>query len=151
MSPELLPILRRAPLHRVVLEVTEHDRVSDVRTLLDRLAPLRAEGLKIAVDDAGSGYSGLQQIIQMRPDLVKLDRFLIEDIQHDPGRRALAAGLMMFARDTGSRLIAEGVEREDELAVLRALGIDLIQGYLLGRPQPLAAMREAAAELRAAG
>ena len=76
---------------------------------------------------------------------------LIEDIQHDPGRRALAAGLMMFARDTGSRLIAEGVEREDELAVLRALGIDLIQGYLLGRPQPLAAMRDAAAELRAAG
>ncbi|MFN4097859.1 MAG: EAL domain-containing protein, partial [Sphingomonas sp.] len=108
-SAELPDILRRAPLHRVVLEVTEHDRVSDVAILLERLAPLRAEGLKIAVDDAGSGYSGLQQIIQMRPDLVKLDRFLIEDIQHDPGRRALAAGLMMFARDTGSRLIAEGV------------------------------------------
>lgn len=151
MSPELPAILRHAPLNRVVLEVTEHDRVSDVAILLERLAPLRAEGLKIAVDDAGSGYSGLQQIIQMRPDLVKLDRFLIEDIQHDPGRRALAAGLMMFARDTGSRLIAEGVEREDELAVLRALGIDLIQGYLLGRPQSLAAIRDAATELRAAG
>jgi EAL domain-containing protein (putative c-di-GMP-specific phosphodiesterase class I) len=151
-SPELPAILRRAPLNRVVLEVTEHDRVSDVAILLERLAPLRAEGLKIAVDDAGSGYSGLQQIIQMRPDLVKLDRFLIEDIQHDPGRRALAAGLMMFARDTGSRLIAEGVEREDELAVLRALGIDLIQGYLLGRPQPLAAiLAETTEVLRAVG
>ncbi|MFL9842288.1 EAL domain-containing protein [Sphingomonas sp. ST-64] len=151
ISAELPAILRRAPLNRVVLEVTEHDRVSDIETLLDRLAPLRADGLKIAVDDAGSGYSCLQQIVHMRPDLVKLDRFLIEDIQHDPGRRALAAGLMMFARDTGSRLIAEGVEREDELAVLRALGIDLIQGYLLGRPQPLAAIRDAATELRTAG
>lgn len=151
-SPELPGLLRTVPLDRVVLEVTEHERIGDIGALLDRLAPLRADGLRIAVDDAGSGYSGLQQIIQMRPDLVKLDRFLIEDIQNDPGRRALAAGLMMFARETGSKLVAEGVEREEELAVLRALGVDLVQGYLLGRPQPLATIRaELAAGLKAAG
>ena len=73
----------------------------------------------------------------MRPDLIKLDRSLIEGIGGDPGRRALAAALTMFARETGSRLIAEGVETEEELAMLRALGVDKVQGYLLGRPVPL--------------
>lgn len=126
------------PLGRIVLEITEHQYVEDFAAIEAALAPLRARGLRLAADDAGAGYSGLQQILQMRPDLIKLDRFLIRDIQHDPGRRALAAALTVFARETGSHLIAEGVETEGELAMLRALGVDKLQGYLLGRPMPLA-------------
>jgi len=98
------------------------------------------------VDDAGAGHSGLQQILQMRPDLIKLDRSLIQGISEDPGRRALAAALTMFARDTGSRLIAEGVETEAELAMLRALGMDKVQGYLLGRPIPIEGVHAMLAE-----
>lgn len=125
------------PPERIVLEVTEHSLVQDFDSLSAAVAPLRARGVRLAVDDAGAGYSGLQQILQMRPDLIKLDRSLIQDIANDPGRRALAAALTVFARDTGSRLVAEGVETETELAMLRALGLDTIQGYLLGRPMPL--------------
>lgn len=137
MSPALISTLARYPLDRILLEITEHERIGDIDILLSRLEPLRANGLRIAVDDAGSGYSGLQQIVHTRPDIIKLDRFLIEDIATDPGRRALASALMLFARETGSKLVAEGVETHEELDVLRALGVDLIQGYLLGRPQPL--------------
>jgi EAL domain-containing protein (putative c-di-GMP-specific phosphodiesterase class I) len=139
-SPALADTLAPYPLDRIILEITEHELVTDIDALLAQLAPLRARGLRIAVDDAGSGYSGLQQIVHTRPDLVKLDRFLIDNIANDPGRRALAGALMMFARETGSKLVAEGVETEAELAVLRALGVDLIQGYLLGRPQTLASI-----------
>jgi EAL domain-containing protein (putative c-di-GMP-specific phosphodiesterase class I) len=140
LSGRLGEVLASYPLDRIILEITEHDAIGDVAALLATLKPLREQGLRLAVDDAGAGYSGLQQILQMRPDLIKLDRFLIRDIQNDPGRRALAAALGAFARETASHLIAEGVETEAELAMLRALGVDLVQGYLLGRPEPLAAL-----------
>lgn len=137
MGSGLAECLAGKPLDRIVLEITEHQRVDDFAVLAKAVAPLRARGLRLAVDDAGAGYSGLQQILQLRPDLIKLDRSLIEDIANDPGRRALAAALTLFARETGSRLIAEGVETEAELAILRALGLDIVQGYLLGRPGPI--------------
>ncbi|MDT8760961.1 EAL domain-containing protein [Sphingomonas psychrotolerans] len=136
----LAKVLDGHPLDRIVIEITEHECIDDIAALLAELAPFRAKGLRLAVDDAGAGYSGLQQILQMRPDLIKLDRSLIRDIQNDPGRRALAAAMGGFARETGSQLIAEGVETESELAMLRALGVDLVQGYLLGRPLPLDAL-----------
>lgn len=137
MSEGLAECLSGQPLARIVLEITEHQRVEDFAELARAVAPLRARGLRLAVDDAGAGYSGLQQILQMRPDLIKLDRSLIQDIANDPGRRALASALTLFARETGSRLIAEGVETEAELAILRTLGLDTVQGYLLGRPGPI--------------
>ncbi|AQR72412.1 EAL domain-containing protein [Sphingomonas sp. LM7] len=140
LSGRLADVFAGHPIHRIVLEITEHDAITDIAALLEMLKPLRALGLRLAVDDAGAGYAGLQQILQMRPDLIKLDRFLIRDIQNDPGRRALAAALGAFARETAAHLVAEGVETEAELAMLRALGVDLIQGYLLGRPQPLTAL-----------
>lgn len=142
LDPRLPWLLSRYPLERIVLELTEHDVVEDFAPILDILAPLRAKGLRIAVDDAGAGYSGLQQILAVHPDLIKLDRSLIHDIGIDPGRRALASALSSFARDTGSKIIAEGVETEAELAMLRALGVDTVQGYLLGRPQPIADVHE---------
>jgi len=126
--------LAAAPLERLVLELTEHAPVEEYPSIAAALADLRARGLRLAIDDAGSGYASLRHILQLRPDIIKLDQSLIRDIDRDPGRRALAAALTTFARDTGSDVVAEGVETEAELAVLRGLHIKAGQGYLLGRP-----------------
>ncbi len=134
----LAQMLAHLPLERVVLEITEHDAIADVDAINFALAPLRARKMRLAVDDAGAGYSGLQQILCLKPDLIKLDRTLIQDIHRDPAKRSLAIALASFARATNSQLIAEGVETDAELAMLRTAGIENIQGYLLGRPMPLA-------------
>jgi len=105
--------------------------------LLGALQPLRKNGMRLAVDDAGAGYSGLQHILQIRPDLIKLDMTLTRHINLDPARKALASALVAFARDTGSGIIAEGVETASELETLRGLGIEKAQGYFLGRPTPI--------------
>lgn len=138
LDPRLAELLQTLPLDRIVLEITEQHAIEEVAAITAAVAPLRAGGMRLAVDDAGAGYSGLQQILALKPDLIKLDRTLIQDIHHDPAKRSLAAALAAFAADTGSTLIAEGVETESELAMLRVAGIDKVQGYLLGRPMPLA-------------
>jgi EAL domain-containing protein (putative c-di-GMP-specific phosphodiesterase class I) len=126
--------LGAAPLDRLVLELTEHAPVEEYAAIAAALAELRARGLRLAIDDAGSGYASFRHILQLRPDIIKIDQSLIRDIDLDPGRRALAAALTGFAKDTGCDVVAEGVETEAELAVLRGLGIKAGQGYLLGRP-----------------
>ena len=134
LSGEFETALSGAPLSQIVLELTEHASVDDYPKLIEQLEPLRAGGLRLAVDDAGSGYSGLQHILALRPDLLKLDMALIRDINTDTARQALAAALATFARNTGAVVIAEGVETEAELRKLRELGLGMVQGYLLGRP-----------------
>jgi EAL domain-containing protein (putative c-di-GMP-specific phosphodiesterase class I) len=123
-----------APLERLIVEITEHSTVDYYDELLAVLAPLRERGLRLAVDDAGAGYSSLRHILNMRPDFIKLDITLTQNIDLDPARKALAQALVGFAHDTGSRIIAEGVERRSELEVLRSIGVRKVQGYLLGRP-----------------
>lgn len=137
LDPRLAAALAGLPAERIVIEITEHDCIEDFGAVAAALAPLRAGGVRLAVDDAGAGHSGLQQILQLRPDLIKLDRSLIQGIGSDPSRKALTAALTVFANETGSRLIAEGVETEAELRMLRELGVDKVQGYLLGHPLPL--------------
>ncbi len=124
------------PPHRLVIELTEHAAVQEYETLSRRLAPLRAAGIKLAIDDAGAGYSGLQHIVQLQPDIIKLDMSLTRDIDSDQARRALASALVFYARETGSLIVAEGVETEREMETLKMLGIHRGQGYLLGRPMP---------------
>lgn len=99
------------------------------------LAPLRARGLKLAIDDAGAGFAGLQHILRLEPDIIKLDMTLIQTIDVDPARRALAAAMQMFARQTGAVLVAEGVETREELTTLTQLSFMRAQGYLLGKPR----------------
>jgi EAL domain-containing protein (putative c-di-GMP-specific phosphodiesterase class I) len=115
----------------------EHAPVDDYDRLLEALHPLRQRGLRLAVDDAGAGYSTLQHILCLRPDLIKLDMSLTRNIDTDTARRALAAALIRFARDTGSRIIAEGVETTSEMATLRSLGVEKAQGYFVSPPLPL--------------
>ncbi len=138
VDPRLAQLFARLPVERLVLEITEHDAIAEVDAINLALAPLRARKMRLAVDDAGAGYSGLQQILALKPDLIKLDRALIQDIHRDPAKRSLAVALASFARATNSQIIAEGVETEAELEMLRTAGIENIQGYLLGRPMPLA-------------
>lgn len=121
-------------LHGVVIEITEEERVLDVDALQRHLDPLRARGARIAVDDAGEGYAGLQQVMSMRADIIKLDRALVADVHADPAKIALIGSLVHFARSTGAVICAEGVETLDELRVLIHLGVAYGQGWALGRP-----------------
>ena len=119
----------------IILELTEHAPVEDyiaLRSRIDALGP----SVRIAVDDAGSGYASLQHILSLRPHLVKLDIVLVRGIDKDPARQALIAGLVHFAAETGCELIGEGIETEQERQTLLRLGVSQGQGYLLGRPSP---------------
>lgn len=127
-------ILRGQPLSRIVLELTEHDSVADYDVLSAALVPLREKGLRLAVDDAGAGYASFRHILQLHPDIIKLDISITRDIDTHPGRRALAAALIRFSQETKCLVVAEGVETESELAVLRALRVDNAQGYLVSHP-----------------
>ena len=132
-------VLDGHPLDRLMLEITEHALVSDYARLNTRLTSLRRKGLRLAVDDAGAGFASFRHILELKPDVIKLDISLIHNINLDPARRALASALIRFARQTGSTILAEGVETDAELAVLRELKVTKAQGYLLGRPMPVTA------------
>lgn len=136
-SGELFAVLCAHAPHRVVLELTEHAEVRCYDTLMKALDALRAHGVRLAIDDAGAGYSGLQHIVRLRPDIIKLDISLTSRIDTDIVRRALGTALVGFARSTGAAIVAEGVETEEELAALIALEVPLAQGYLLERPAAL--------------
>ncbi|HEY9039747.1 MAG TPA: EAL domain-containing protein [Roseovarius sp.] len=133
----LRDVFARWPAERIVLEVTEHAMVSDYDGLLAELDTLRFRGVRLAIDDAGAGYSGLQHIVRLRPDIIKLDISLTSRIDDDIVRRSLAAALVRFAVEIDAAIIAEGIETEAELSTLHDLGVPLAQGYFLGRPADL--------------
>ena len=122
------------PLSKLVLEVTEHAMIDTYDAVRGALAPLRRRGLRIAVDDAGAGYASLRHVLELRPDFIKLDRWLIDGLADDSARRVAVSAFVSLARELGSSVIAEGVERPADLATVRELGLDAAQGYLLGRP-----------------
>ena len=116
-----------------MIEVTEHEALAEDEAVREALRDLRERGARIAVDDAGAGYSGLKQLTQVQPDIVKLDRILTEGIHGDPARMALVESFVRFARRTGAIVCAEGIETLDELAALADLDVQWGQGYALGR------------------
>lgn len=119
---------------RLVLEVTEREEVTDYGQLFSVLAPLRAAGLRVAVDDAGAGFASMRHIIELKPDLIKLDRAIIRNIDTEASHRALGAAMVGFAAETGALLLADGIETAAELKTVTTLGMAAGQGYLLGRP-----------------
>jgi EAL domain-containing protein (putative c-di-GMP-specific phosphodiesterase class I) len=143
LSGALPELLQSVDISRVVLELTEHASVADYRELTEALAPLRALGLRIAIDDAGAGYASMRHILSIEPNLVKLDISLTRGIDKDRKRRALASALIAFARETDVGIIAEGVETSAELLTLQSLGVRRAQGYHLARPMPLAEVSDA--------
>jgi EAL domain-containing protein (putative c-di-GMP-specific phosphodiesterase class I) len=122
------------PTERIVFEVTEGERVRDEAHLRAIFAEYRRQGFSTAIDDFGAGYSGLNLLAQFQPDVIKLDMALTRDIDSDRVRRAIVSGVMLVCRDLDIRVVAEGIETVGELNTLRELGVELIQGYLFGRP-----------------
>jgi EAL domain-containing protein (putative c-di-GMP-specific phosphodiesterase class I) len=122
---------------RVVIEITEHAQVDDYEELQRALAPLRRRGAKVAIDDVGAGFANLRHILRLSPDIVKLDLSLTQEITRDPAREALATSLVGFAEGVGASIVAEGISSDEELALLRALGVAYGQGFYLARPSAL--------------
>lgn len=134
---KLAELFGRHDPQRIVLEVTEHAEVQDSAALLRALDNLRDIGVRVAVDDAGAGYSGLQQMVRLQPDMIKLDRSLVSGIDSDPVLRTLCAAVLHYTSETDAVLVAEGIETEAEARCLRGLGVHRGQGWLLGKPAPL--------------
>jgi len=125
------------PADRIVVEVTEHARVADYLEAQRVLGALRKAGVRVAVDDAGAGYATFRHILQLRPDIIKMDQSITRDIDTDPARRALATALVIFAGEVGASVVAEGVETEGELRTLAAAGIYRGQGFAIAAAQTL--------------
>jgi EAL domain-containing protein (putative c-di-GMP-specific phosphodiesterase class I)/CheY-like chemotaxis protein len=137
VSEELAALL--APhAERLVLEITEHEAIEDYDDLVGALAPLRARGTRIAIDDAGAGFASLRHTLHIAPDIVKLDMSLTRGIDADRTKRALAAAMVSFAEEVGFALVAEGIETREELEALRELGVAFGQGFFMAEPGPLA-------------
>jgi EAL domain-containing protein (putative c-di-GMP-specific phosphodiesterase class I) len=139
-APELLDALSGAPAHRLVLELTEHTAVTDYDALAPALNRLRWSGVRLAVDDAGSGFASMQHIVNIAPDVIKLDHALVHGVHEHPAKASLAASMVDFARRIGAELVAEGIENAHEQAALQELGVRLGQGFHLGRPAPVRAL-----------
>ncbi|MCM3887027.1 EAL domain-containing protein [Frankia sp. R82] len=134
----LLDLVPRNAAGRLVMEITEHEHISDDQQLLLAVQELRTRRIRIAIDDIGTGYAGLTQLLRLRPEIIKLDGVITRGIDTDAARRAIAAGLVEVAREIDGRVVAEGIETPGELATVEAAGIGYGQGFLLGRPTPAA-------------
>jgi len=122
---------------RVTVELTEHLHVDDYEGFSARLSSLRTAGGTVAIDDFGAGYASLRHILKVRPEWIKLDISLTERIDENTVAHALATSLMTFAQQVGVKVIAEGIETEDELDALREIGFGYGQGFYFGMPAPL--------------
>lgn len=134
-DPRFAEVMEQAgDLREVVLEVTEHAPVEQYARLLKLLAPLRAAGMRLAVDDVGAGYASFRHVLHLRPDIVKIDRSLVSGIADDPARRAIAGNVILLGLDLRAAVVAEGVDNPRDLDVLESIGADMAQGYLYARP-----------------
>ena len=129
--------LQGVNLERIILEITEHAPIKNYSDFRKALKPLRKQGLRIAIDDAGSGYSSFQHVLELKADIIKLDITLTQNINSNDRKYLLAKALCAFSKAINCSIIAEGVETVEELNSLRELGVDSVQGYLLGRPMPI--------------
>ena len=136
MSGALHQVLERAGKKNLVVEVTEHQQVGDYAALKKALLPI-SRYARIAIDDVGSGYAGLRHLVDLGPDMLKLDMTLTRDIHQDLARCALVGAMVRFAEAIGSKLIAEGVEYAEEAEVLKKLGVEYGQGYYYAKPMPV--------------
>lgn len=134
--PFLLDQSRRASIDpsRIIVEVGEQSPCGDSFAFRRALAALRQHGVGIAVDDVGYGHSNLRAILECRPDYLKIDRYFVDGVDGDPARLAAVDSILRLASFFGARVIAEGVERQQDYEVLRLLGITLFQGFLFSRP-----------------
>lgn len=140
--------LKETSRERLVVEVTEHNAVADYAELARALGRLSPHA-RIAIDDVGAGYAGLRHIVDLAPDILKLDMALTRNVHTDPARRALVGAMVGLAREIDAQLIAEGVECREERDVLAALGVTYGQGWFYQKPLPVIASQSYLLEARA--
>jgi EAL domain-containing protein (putative c-di-GMP-specific phosphodiesterase class I) len=136
VSNALLEALADVDASRIVLELTEHEPIVDYSPYCEQLGRLRKRGVRLGIDDVGAGHSSLLHIVQLRPDVIKLDRALIAGCDTDGARRVVTKSMAMLARQAKAALIAEGVETTGEAEALVGTGVRFGQGFLFGGPQP---------------
>ncbi|MFB0612466.1 sensor domain-containing phosphodiesterase [Aurantiacibacter poecillastricola] len=141
LSGQLRAALENAQTSELVIEITEHQQVADFRILAREIAALKPFA-RIAIDDVGTGYAGLRHLIELQPDILKMDMVLTRHIDRDPARRAISAAMVQFAHDIDAVLVAEGIETEAERNVMQDLGVDYGQGYHFARPLPVVAAQQ---------
>lgn len=129
-------MIAHVPPSRLVLELTEHQKIKDFKALQDTIEIYADRGIGIAIDDLGAGYSGLNTVLRLNAHVLKLDRELVSNVHLDQAKQSLTKAMVHFANETNSFLIAEGVELIEEDNMLRQLGVRLGQGFLYGRPAP---------------
>ncbi|KLE31211.1 hypothetical protein AAW01_12785 [Aurantiacibacter gangjinensis] len=141
LSGELRRALEDAEAANIVIEITEHQAVDDFTALSREISALKPFA-RIAIDDVGTGYAGLRHLIELKPDILKMDMTLTRDVHKDPARRAITAAMVQFSGDIGCKLVAEGIETVEEREMMRELGVDYGQGYLFARPLPVIAAQQ---------
>lgn len=142
LRPDLLDFLESLPLPRILLELSEHDPVDDYAALRRAVAPLRAQGMRLAIDDVGAGFSSLRHIVVTEPDVIKLDRSIVDGLATDRVLRSLVASLVDFGAGLGALVVAEGVETAEDALVLRDLSVGYGQGWFWGRAVPADLLEE---------
>ncbi|MDR4888075.1 EAL domain-containing protein [Fredinandcohnia sp. QZ13] len=135
ITMELLEKHNLSP-NQIVLELTEKQSVKNYHQFKELIEHYRQQGFRIAVDDAGTGYNSLQTLVYLKPEFIKLDKSLIRNIHCHRENQHLVRLLVKYALQVGTKLIAEGIETDDELEFLQNLGVHFGQGYALGRPMP---------------
>lgn len=134
LTPAAAQLFERLPVERILLELSEHDPVEDYGLLTETLAPMRARGLRLAIDDVGAGFSSLRHIVLTEPDVIKLDRTIVDGVAADAILTTLVRSLVDFGHGCRARVVAEGVETASDAEALRDLGVDYGQGWFFGRP-----------------
>jgi EAL domain-containing protein (putative c-di-GMP-specific phosphodiesterase class I) len=141
---ELAAALKRhgVPASLLEVEITESAMMDDQDEILAELAAIRALGIKLHVDDFGTGYSSLSQLQRMKMDVLKVDRSFTAELGRSREGKVFFQAIVSMAHALGMEVVAEGVETAEQLAILRALGCNEVQGYLIARPMPAQAMGE---------
>jgi len=140
-SGALRELLESSEATNLVVEITEHCPVTDFDELAREIAALKPHA-RIALDDVGTGYAGLRHIVDLQPDILKMDMVLTRGIEADPARQAMTAALVQLARGIGCSVVAGGIETEHEARAMKKLGVDCGQGYLFSRPLPVVAAQQ---------
>lgn len=136
LDPGCLALFDAMPAGRILVELSEHDQVADYDALAATLEPLRAKGMRLAIDDVGAGFSSLRHIVLTSPDVIKLDRSIVAGVATDPVLGTLVRSLVDFGHGCGAGVVAEGIETADDADRLARLGVDYGQGWHFGRPGP---------------
>ena len=121
--------------HQVCLEISEQHQLIPARHVAETLEQYRLQGYGVALDDYGVGYGQLRSLFLTSPDVLKIDRFFVAQVDQDSKRRFFLERICQFGSDLGATVVAEGVETEGEMRVCKAIGADLLQGYGIQRPQ----------------